>query len=314
MTKEKEIVNTVIKKCLGFKKGEHLLIVCDDKSQMLAQLFYKTMQKEGIESTLLKISLQKMHGQEPPKEVSSALKAADIAILLTSMSLSHTRARKEACSKYGTRIASLPGITKEVLLRSIKLNYSVLKKRVERVANLLTEGKRLEVYTDKGTALTMSIKERRGFSDHGLYTKPGAFGNLPAGEACIAPCEGTTNGRLIVDGSAPFVGRLKKPIEINIKNGLIQNMPLTEIASLIKPLGKCALNIAEFGIGFNPCAQVTGNVLEDEKARQTAHLAIGANISFGGRISCPCHLDFVFLNPLIIIDGKRLKQENRLRR
>lgn len=307
MTKEKQIVNTVIKKCLGFKKGEHLLIVTDDKLQMLAQLFYKTMQEEGIKSTLLKISPQKMHGQEPPKEVSFALKAADIAILLTSMSLSHTRARKQASSKYGTRIASLPGITKEVLLRSIKLNYAVLKKKTERVANRLTEGKKIEVYTDRGTQLTMSIRGRRGFSDHGLYIKPGAFGNLPAGEACISPCEGTTNGRLVVDGSAPFVGRLKQPIEIIIKNGLIQNMPLAKIASLIKPLGKCALNIAEFGIGFNPCARVTGNVLEDEKAKQTAHLAIGANITFGGRISCPCHLDFVFLNPEVIIDGKKLK-------
>ena len=84
-------------------------------------------------------------------------------------------------------------------------------------------------------------------------------------------------------------------------------MPFAKIAALIKPLGRAALNIAEFGIGLNPKAKVTGNVLEDEKAKQTAHIAIGANISFGGKVSCPCHLDFVFFNPHIFIDGKQLK-------
>jgi leucyl aminopeptidase (aminopeptidase T) len=186
------------------------------------------------------------------------------------------------------------------------LNYASLKKRVEKVASRLTKGKRLEVYTDKGTRLVMSIRGRKGFSDDGLYVKPGAFGNLPAGEACIAPCEGTTEGLLVVDASAPLVGKIKRPVKIAVKNGLIQNMPFPGIASLIKPLGKCALNVAEFGIGLNPKAKVTGNVLEDEKAERTAHLAIGANTSFGAKISCPCHLDFVFFDPSIFIDGKRL--------
>ncbi|MBU4140359.1 MAG: aminopeptidase [Candidatus Omnitrophica bacterium] len=302
----REIVKTIINKCLGYKKGEHLLIVCDDKLKTLARAFYRTAQAEGIEPVLLEMPPRRMHGQEPPKEVAAALKTTDIAILLTSMSLSHTQARKEACAKFGTRIASLPGVTAAILKRSIKLNYSSLKKRVEKAANRLSKGNRVEVYTDKGTHLVMSIRKRYGFSDHGLYTKPGSFGNLPAGEACIAPCEGTTNGRLVVDASAPLVGRLKRPVEIIIKDGFAQNMPFSRIASLIKPLGRCALNIAEFGIGLNPKARVTGNILEDEKAEQTAHLAIGANISFGGNVSCPCHLDFVFFKPRILIDGDRL--------
>lgn len=310
----KAIINIVIKKCLGFKRGEHILIVYDEELQILAQAFYKAARQEGIEILLLEMAARKMHAQEPPREVASALKATDIAILLTSMSLSHTKARKEASLKFGTRIASLPGITPEIFKRSIQVNYSSLKKRAERITNRLSKGKRLEVYTNTGTHLVMSIQGRKGFADDGLYTKPGAFGNLPAGEACIAPCEGTTEGILVVDASAPLVGRIRRPIKISIKNGLIQNMPLAKIASLIRPLGRCALNVAEFGIGLNLKAKVTGNVLEDEKAKQTAHLAIGDNRSFGGEISCPCHLDFVFLNPVIIIDGKRLKQENRIRR
>ncbi|MFC1698619.1 aminopeptidase [Candidatus Omnitrophota bacterium] len=302
----KKIASAVIHKCFGFKKGEHLLIVTDDATERLAQTFYQAAQKEKIDCLLLKIPPLKMHGQEPPKEVTAALKVTDIAILLTAMSLSHTKARKLACTKYGTRMASLPGITEEICNRSIELNYTKLKQKVEKAARQLNKGRRMEIYTDRGTNLTMSIRGQKGFSDCGLYTRPGAFGNLPAGEACIAPCEGTTNGRLVVDASAPMVGRLKRPKEIIIKHGLIQNMPIPRIAKAIKPLGKCALNIAEIGLGFNPRAKVTGNILEDEKAERTGHLAIGANISFGGKISCPCHLDFVFFNPRVFIDGRRM--------
>ncbi|UCB56517.1 MAG: aminopeptidase [Candidatus Omnitrophota bacterium] len=302
----REIIKIIIKKCLGHKKGERLLIVCDDKFQVMAQAFYRTARREGIEVTLLQMAPRRMHGEEPPEEVTASLKTADMAILLTLMSLSHTRARKTACAKFGTRIASLPGITPAILKRSIKINYSSLKKKSEGLARRLTKGKSLELHTNKGTHLVMSIRNMRGFTDDGLYTKPGSFGNLPAGESCIAPCEGTTNGRLIVDASAPLVGKVKRPVELIIKDGLVQNMPFGKIASLIKPLGRAARNIAELGIGLNPKAQVTGNILEDEKAKHTAHLAIGANISFGGNVSCPCHLDFVFFNPCILIDGARL--------
>jgi leucyl aminopeptidase (aminopeptidase T) len=201
----------------------------------------------------------------------------------------------------------LPGVTEEILKRSICLDYASLHKRITCLTRVLTRGRKIEIYTENGTHLVMSIKGRKGFSDDGLYVEKGAFGNLPAGEACIGPCEGTTNGRLIVDGSMPLIGRFKRPIEIIIKKGYAQNIPVPKMMSLVKSLGKCALNVAELGIGLNPKAKVTGNVLEDEKAEGTAHMAFGNNKSFGGNIFCPCHLDFVFFNPIVLVDGVRLK-------
>ena len=300
-----EIARTIIRKCLGHKKGESLLIVCDQKTKAIGEYFYRRASKDGIECALINFCCGLMHGQEPPNAIAQALRAVDIALLLTSSSLSHTRARKTA-SSLGARIASLPGISESVLNRSILLDYPALKKKVDQLARRLSRGKRLEVYSQQGTRLSMSIRGRKGFSDHGLYTRKGQFGNLPAGEACIGPCEGTTDGSLIIDASAPLVGRIKTPKRLKIKKGKVQNMPFARIASMIKPLGPAALNVAELGIGLNPKAKVSGNILEDEKVKGTAHLAIGNNISFGGMVSCPCHLDFVFFNPVILIDGKRI--------
>jgi leucyl aminopeptidase (aminopeptidase T) len=303
----KKIVSTIAKRCLGYRKGEKLLIVCDDKLSPLAHDFYRLAKGLKIESVLVQMAPRRMHGEEPPEAVAGAMKEADCAVLLTSMSLSHTQARKEACREHGTRIASLPGISEEILQRSVCLGYASLKKKVARIARLLTRAKRIEIITGKGTHLIMSVTGRKGYTDNGLYARKGAFGNLPAGEACIAPREGTTRGRLVVDGSAPIVGKIKHPAEIVIRGGYARNMPFPELTSTVKALGKCALNVAEFGIGLNPRAKVTGNVLEDEKTLGTAHIALGNNTSFGGNVSCPCHLDFVFFKPGIIIDGVRVR-------
>jgi len=303
----KKIVSSILKKCMGYKSGEEVLLVCDDKLHSLGYEFYQKASSLGIKTIYTQITPLKMHGQEPPALIGEALKKADIAILLTSMSLSHTKARKSACHRHGTRIASLPGVTKDILKRSILINYSSLARTAKKIESVLTKGRRVEIHTDKGSELSFSIKGRRGFSDDGLYAEKGAFGNLPAGEVCIGPLEGTTNGRLVVDGSCPFIGRIRKPIEIIIKNGYATKAPIDKMKPLHKAFGKSVFGVAEFGIGLNPKALVTGCVLEDEKAKGTCHIAFGNNKSFGGRISCPVHLDFVFLNPKILIDGNRIQ-------
>jgi len=303
---DKNLVAIISRNCLGYRKGERFLIVYDEKRANLAKGFYARALELGLDVTMVNMACRKMHGQEPPKAVARALIKADAAILLTTMSLSHTKARKVASSRFGTRIASLPGVTYDMLRRAIPVDYRSLKKRAQAVAQILTNGKKVEISTKKGTHITMSIKGRKGFIDSGLYVNKGGFGNLPAGEACIAPLESTANGRLIVDGAAPLVGRLKQPVEIVIKNGYARNVPIPKISRAIKKLGKNALNVAELGIGLNPKARITGKVLEDEKAMGTAHIALGNNISFGGHVKCPSHLDFVFQKPTINIDGKRL--------
>jgi leucyl aminopeptidase (aminopeptidase T) len=300
------IVDTIVRKCLGYRKGERFLIVHDEKREELATSFYNIAQRLGIDVSIVNMRCRKMHGEEPPETVREALKKADAAVLFTTMSLSHTKARKTASTRFGTRIASLPGVTVEMLKRAIPLDYESLRKRARNVAQILTKANKAEIRTKKGTHITMSLKGRKGFIDSGLYLDSGSFGNLPAGEACIAPLENSTNGRLIVDGSAPLVGKLKQPVEIIIKNGYAQNVPIKRIASAIKKHGKKALNVAEFGIGLNPKAKLTGSVLEDEKVMGTCHIALGNNKSFGGHIACPSHLDFVTQKPTIKVDGKAL--------
>ena len=75
--------------------------------------------------------------------------------------------------------------------------------------------------------------------------------------------------------------------------------------------GPLARTIAELGIGTNENAEITGNVLEDEKVLGTAHIAFGASAGIGGTVTVPVHLDVVVLTPtlhvgatLVVSDGE----------
>ena len=59
--------------------------------------------------------------------------------------------------------------------------------------------------------------------------------------------------------------------------------------------------IGELGIGVNPGAVITGNMLEDEKTLGTAHLAFGNNEDFpgGGKNKSSIHRDYLFYRPTI---------------
>ena len=62
---------------------------------------------------------------------------------------------------------------------------------------------------------------------------------------------------------------------------------------------KNARNIGELGIGLNPAAQITGNMLEDEKAFHTCHFAIGEN--YDNDAPSLIHLDGVVREPTITL-------------
>jgi leucyl aminopeptidase (aminopeptidase T) len=65
---------------------------------------------------------------------------------------------------------------------------------------MLTNASKVRVVTEKGTDITLDITGRAAHADTGLLTEKGALGNLPAGEAYLAPLEDKGTGTIVVDG------------------------------------------------------------------------------------------------------------------
>jgi leucyl aminopeptidase (aminopeptidase T) len=180
---------------------------------------------------------------------------------------------------------------------------------------MLTKGSTVHITTEAGTDVTFDIEGRKGLSDDGRLREAGAFGNLPAGEGFIAPVEGKTNGRIVFDGSIWPMGVLDEPLTIDIVDGYARAFSGTvaeEFQTLLGPYGAEAFAVAELGIGTNEAAQLTGNVLEDEKILGTIHVAFGDNHSFGGVIRVSSHQDGVVLKPTVTVDSDAMLTQGRM--
>ena len=64
-------------------------------------------------------------------------------------------------------------------------------------------------------------------------------------------------------------------------------------------------------MGTNDRAQLTGNILEDEKILGTVHVAFGASAGIGGTVSVPIHLDAVILDASLEVDGQNVLDHGR---
>jgi len=301
---------------LGVKRTETVLVVTDTAKASIGQGFHAAATKLAKEALLLIMDPRAVNGEEPPALVAEAMRACDVLLMPTLRSLSHTRARK-AASLAGVRIASMPGITEEMIKRTFRADAKVIRKRCRKLCDLLDKGNKVRVVAPSGTDITFRIEGRKGLGRAGgIYTAPGAWGNLPAGESYIPPLEGKTNGTYVIDTASPLGGMLDRPIQVEVRDGMAVRISGGRQAkafdAALRKVGGLAYNIAELGIGTNPAAKITGNILEDEKVYGTAHIALGNSRSFGGRVDVPIHLDGVFRRPTIWIDDRKIMEKGTL--
>lgn len=265
------------------------------------------LKKQGLFERLIK---KEIRDEEIKKAESIILKgsrfAVNAVIALSNYSTSHTRFRDFLTRICGCRYASMPLFDVTMLEGSMNVDWKLLSKRTKAIAKFVNAAETIEIKTPNGTHITMSKKGRKALADDGILTKPGSFGNLPAGEVFLAPVEGTAKGRLVLEW-AP-TRQLQSPITLIIEEGVVKEVIGDEpYADYLR--GKLNerhenRNIAELGIGTNDRAKRPDNILESEKILGTIHIALGDNSSFGGNVKTPFHQDFVFFKPTVILKTK----------
>lgn len=304
----RESAMNVLKGCMEVKEEEVLLVIVDSPTQAIGELFFAAGDDLGAESLLMTMTPRKQHGAEPPTPVVQAMANSDVILAPTSMSLTHTQARKNACEK-GARVATLPGITEEMISSGgIAADYEKIRQLAEEMVSEVKGGESANVKSPNGTDLTLDISGGEWHKDYGICEKPGEYTNLPAGEIFIAPK--SAEGRLVVDGSMAGLGILDSPLEFEISDGSVVGISGTrssELLEIIEEAGESGRNVAELGIGLNDEANLVGVTLEDEKVAGTVHVAIGDNSTFGGDVESDIHLDGIVTDsPQLFVDTKRV--------
>ncbi len=303
--------STVINQCLNVQDEESVVVITDAKRRKIAESIVEESRKVAKNTVLMDIEETDGHGSEPPIIVSEAMKKADVVVAPTTFSLSHTKARIEACSE-GARIATMPGITKKMFKTTLRADYEDIRRRCEKLLSMVKDSETISVKTPSGTDLKLDVREGFWHKDTGIIHEKGSFGNLPAGEVDGAPIN--MEGKIVVDF-------FKSGGNIFAPSGTIVEISGNRAVSIDR---ECDLsrafenvkngdNIAELGIGTNPEAELVGNILQDEKVLGTCHVAFGDSTSYGTGIDSEIHWDAILKSPTIMFDDKTIMEKGDLK-
>lgn len=301
--------------CMALRDNESVLILSDPASSSFGHVLLETARTHSAQVALLTLSQRQLYEKEPPRLIEAALHNADVVVTTLPPEYAcqfwHSSAR-EAASQAGTRVGlifppSRWSITEEELQQSRNVTMHL--------AALLSEAERATLTTDAGTALEMSLQGREGFGCHSLLHEPGATATIPDwGDAEISPMEGTSRGKLVVDGSVAFVGKVEHPIKISVEGGRVGEIAGHSEAEALRRLldgaDESARNVAEFGLGTVPRGRLTGH--KDDSLLGTIHLAFGHNSTLGGKVHSNIHVDAVIRKPTVHLDGKLLMSKGNL--
>lgn len=314
--KLKKAANVALRDYMGVSEDETLLVLADENMQEIGLALFEAGKKLCDEAFYVEMLSRTLNGQEPPAQIAELMKSVDVVICPTSKSLTHTAARREA-SRQGVRIGTMPGITIDSMIRCLSADADEIIETNDRLSTILRNTKEVHVTTKLGTDIVLPIKHRRIISSTGVLRNIGDSGNIPSGEVYVAPVEGKTNGVIVIDGSVAGIGILPSPVTIEINDGFAEKFygkgeEARRLEKMLQDVGKYARAVAEFGIGTNPKAKLTGDILEDEKVLGTIHVAFGNNISMGGKINVPIHIDCIITKPTVYCDDEKIIAAGKL--
>ncbi|HUL61495.1 MAG TPA: leucyl aminopeptidase [Methanocella sp.] len=219
--------------------------------------------------------------------------------------------------------------TRDLVQRLVPIDYAALRRRAGALKAILDRGEEIRVTSPAGTDVRVSIAGRAALLDDGDLTVPGKMANLPCGETYISPALGGTEGTVVFDGSITLLDRSvvpRVPVHVTFRDGFVQSVTGGPVAKellaairqgerMARDLGlgaeeKNARHLGEFGIGLNPNARPTANLMEAEKAWRTVHFAIGAN--FDNDAPALIHQDCLVLGPSLWVDGRQIMRDGDL--
>jgi hypothetical protein len=221
-------------------------------------------------------------------EMEEALLGSTLVAFLTQFSA--TAPLAAFCSrKEDFRAASMPGIEKRMEGTALAADHREIARRCRILHELLGGAERVDVTFSTGDRCSFDTRFRTPEMDDGFLPRHKAGDrliNLPSGETFIVPYEGERPGEPSRTAGRIPVRRGEELVVFGVAGNRIREVegdgPEAGRLRAFFAADPARANIAEVAFGCNDRAQVTGNVLEDEKAG--FHWAYGRSEHLGGTV------------------------------
>jgi len=299
---------------LKLKKEDIVLVVTDEHTKSEGDAFYTAAIEYGCTAHLYLLPEINRPLLEIPSELSALVKGKTIVINAFKGFGEETPFRlkwiKKILATKSIRVGHCPGITKSMMIEGpMNIDYVKMVDAANKMIKSFNNAKQVHITAPGGTDIILCVEDRGFSTDVQVIDEP-YFANLPCGEIWCGPVETMGDGLIVCDGSIGDIGKVSKPLKISIEKGKIINIE-SDDQKLVEDIEKLinvdeeARVIGELGIGLNPGAQLSGNLLEDEKALHTAHIAFGNNEEMeGGQNRSKTHRDFLFYKPTMKVSYK----------
>lgn len=216
----------------------------------------------------------------------ATLKGSTLVIAMTEFSATAPLA-KLADAEQDFRAASMPGVQQRMEGTALAADYSKVAARCKAIFDIMKDAVLCDVVFSTGHRCWFDLRHRSPEMDDGFLPR-GKEGdriiNLPSGETFVVPYEGEVESAPSwTAGTIPVVeeGELVLfHVVANSVAGVEGEGKVAERYAKFFEADQARANIAEVAFGVNDRAEVTGLVLEDEKAG--FHWAFGRSDHLGG--------------------------------
>jgi leucyl aminopeptidase (aminopeptidase T) len=319
MMKLKKATTMALNHYMSLDESETCLVLTDEADSEIKDIalaFHESAVKKGREGFYMVMTERKLNGEEPPEFIVDVMREVDVVVAVTKKSLANTAAVFKA-ARIGSRIAILPEMNAETLIRTINVDYRKTVALTSKVAEVLDGAKKIRMTSPLGTDIEFNIEGRRINEMNGMLNNLTSFGHMPGGEVSVTPIEDQTNGVIVLDSSGSLIGKIENPVTIEIENGIaVKTSGLGGEARIFARYlhkgGAEAKTLSEVGFGTNHRAMLTGNIIEDMKMPGVVHIGFGNNLSLFGKIYVPMHNDGTIKSATVWVDDQMLIENGQL--
>ena len=301
--------------CIRPKQDDRIFIISIEKYSKFAFSLHEILLAKNFNPAIFIVPSDKKGFSISTKLIKPIIGKSDIIISLADNYCSFTDF-SENSSLSEKRFINLHEISEKSLQRIFSIERNIVAGKSRKVADILSIGKTVKIYSGNGTELHLSIIKSKGLAVTGDASNPGQSTSVPYGFCRINAVSKSASGKLYITGSFTGIGMITDNVKLNITEGKIKrifgNEGAEKIRNLVKYNSTPLRDVLCVGVGTHPNAKFTGMAFEDKCVEGVVHITIGHKKSKSYSIIKPHKFDIVIRNATLKVDSMTLVKDGVL--
>jgi len=212
------------------------------------------------------------------------------------------------------------GMNVDMMIRIIaRVDFPTLREYQDKLVHLTKAAKHVRMVTPAGEDVEFDMDPKRPMiCEAGSADTPGS--HMQAGQVGWTPVFESINGTIVFDGSiVPPIGPVSEPVRLHVREGRVKNIEGGKDATVFESWLKSfddplMLRMAHVCYGCNPGAELTGNIVEDERvwgATEWGLGYVGPMLTGSKPLPAASHTDGICLNTSVWVDGEKIWDEGK---